>query len=70
MSKKFAFFLNRVRYTTKSGSIKTYRPCEVLEIGGDDPPPGDPIYEKYAVLGNSEKEAADLGVASMNKRGH
>lgn len=66
---KFACFLNRVRYTTKSGTVKTYRVDQVLEIGPDDPPLGDPIYEKYAVLGDSEGEAMELGSAAKRERG-
>ena len=68
MNGKFAYFLNRVRYTTKSGTVKTYRVGELLEIGPDDPPPGDAIYSKYAVLGDSDREAMELGAAAMQKR--
>ena len=69
MTGKFAFFLRRVRFTTKSGTVKTYRVAEVLKIGSDDPPPGDPVYEKYAVLADSEREAMELGSAAMHKMG-
>jgi hypothetical protein len=65
---QFAYFLNRVRYTTKSGTVKTYRVDQVLEIGPDDPPLGDPVYEKYAALGDSEREAMELGGALMCER--
>jgi hypothetical protein len=66
---KFAYFLYRVRYTTKSGDVKTYHVDQVLEIGSDDPPPEDPIYQKYAVLGDSEKEAIELGSIAKRERG-
>jgi hypothetical protein len=70
MDEKFAFCLQRVRYTTRSGSVKTYRVADVFKVGGpDDPLLGDPVYEKYFVLANSEREAMELGSAEMQKRG-
>ncbi len=67
-SDKYGFCLTRVRYTAKSGTVKTYRTGEVIKIGGpDDPPLGDEIYQKYFVLGGSEREVRELGVAAMQK---
>ncbi len=57
---KFAYFLNRVRYQTKSGTIITYRPGDIIEVGtGDNPPDGDPLYEKYSALGETVAEASE-----------
>lgn len=70
MDEKFAFCLQRVRFTGRSGSVKTYRVTDVFKVGGpDDPPLGDAVYEKYFVLADSEKEARELGAAEMQRRG-
>jgi hypothetical protein len=64
---KFAFFLTRVRFSTKSRPVKTYRPREVIEIGisPDDPPLGDEVYARHCVVADTEKEAIELGSAAM-----